>query len=185
MIYVSDGEAILFDTPAEIEGANELIKFVKDSLQAKISFVVPTHFHNDCLGSLETFHQEGIQSISSKMTKKLAKANDSYVPQLTFKGEKKLTIGSKDIVLRHYGEGHTKDNVVAYIPSENALFGGCLVKRVNAGKGYLGDANTNEWSNTIRSIKSDLSDLNIVVPGHGPWGGEELLDYTIELFDIE
>jgi hypothetical protein len=38
---------------------------------------------------------------------------------------------------KFFGEGHTKDNVVAYFLSEKILFGGCLLKELEASKGYL------------------------------------------------
>jgi len=71
---------------------------------------------------------------------------------------------------------------VGYVPSEKALFGGCLLKHVNASKGNLADANTSEWSSSVAKIKKEYPDLEIVIPGHGKNGGIELLDYTIKLF---
>lgn len=29
------------------------------------------------------------------------------------------------------------------------MFGGCLIKELDAGKGYLGDANVADWSSTV------------------------------------
>ena len=40
----------------------------------------------------------------------------------------------------YFGEGHTKDNIMGYFTEDQALFGGCLIKKVGASKGYLGDA---------------------------------------------
>lgn len=62
------------------------------------------------------------------------------------------------------------------------MFGGCLIKEVDANKGYLGDANLKEWSNTVEKIKKEYPNVAIVVPGHGEFGDEKLLDYTIRLF---
>jgi metallo-beta-lactamase class B len=63
------------------------------------------------------------------------------------------------------------------------IFGGCLIKEVGAGKGNLADANTIDWSNTVRKIRDEYPDVKRIVPGHGQPGGIELLDYTIKLFD--
>ncbi|MEY4383942.1 MAG: Beta-lactamase, partial [Bacteroidota bacterium] len=65
---------------------------------------------------------------------------------------------------------------------ENILFGGCLIKELKATKGYLGDANVGEWSNTVDRVKKYYPNVNIVIPGHGEIGGQELIDYTIKLF---
>ncbi len=182
-VYTSNSEAIIFDTPSNDQASKELIAFLRDSMKLDIKYIVPTHFHIDCLGGLEIFQKAGIKSISNKETQTLAEKSGYTTPVKTFKNEKKLVIGGSDVLIKHYGEGHTVDNVIAYIPTEELVFGGCLVKRVNAGKGNLEDANIDAWPNTIRSIKKDISKISVVIPGHGPWGGEELLDYTIELFD--
>ncbi len=94
-------------------------------------------------------------------------------------------MGKEKITARFFGEGHTKDNVVGYFPSENILFGGCLVKELNASKGYLGDANIEEWSNTVEKVKKTYPKTKIVVPGHGEYGNQQLLDYTIKLFKVQ
>ena len=53
-----------------------------------------------------------------------------------------------------------------------------------ASKGFLGDANTEAWSETVRKIEQTYPGAKIVIPGHGKWGGTELFDYTIKLFDL-
>ncbi|MBT8184938.1 MAG: subclass B1 metallo-beta-lactamase, partial [Eudoraea sp.] len=58
----------------------------------------------------------------------------------------------------------------------------CMIKALNAPKGNLNDANTEEWASTVRKIKSAYPDLEIIVPGHGKWGDITLLNYTIKLF---
>ena len=77
---------------------------------------------------------------------------------------------------------HTVDNVITYVERDKILFGGCLVKTMDAGKGNLEDANENAWPNTIQQIKKKYQDIRYVVPGHGKYGDDALLDYTIELF---
>ena len=86
------------------------------------------------------------------------------------------------MVAEFAGEGHTKDNIIGYFPSENVMFGGCLIKEIRAGKGNLEDANVNDWSATVEKIKQEYPKTKIVIPGHGKYGGTELLDYTIKLF---
>lgn len=61
-------------------------------------------------------------------------------------------------------------------------FGGCLIKELQATKGYLGDANVGECSGTVEKVKQHYPHVKIVIPGHGEIGGMDLLDYTIKLF---
>jgi len=185
MIYMKGGEALVFDTPTNDEASIELLSWV-ESKGYEIKGVVATHFHEDCLGGLGVFHDQGIKSYASNSTIEILQAaNSSPTPNEGFASEIRLNIGKREVILSFLGEGHTMDNIVGYIPSENTLFGGCLVKSVGAGRGYLGDANVGEWSDTVAKVKERWPDLEIVVPGHGSVGGMELLDFTIELFEAD
>ena len=182
MIYFNGDEAIVFDTPVDNTASVELIDWVRGQGKTIVAVVI-THFHEDCLGGLATFHQRGVQSYSHEKTLEiLRERNQSLLPLSEFQNEMTLKVGREIAKVKFYGAGHTYDNVVGYIPSEEALFGGCLIKSVDAGKGYLGDASVEDWSATVGRIKEELPDLKVVIPGHGDPGGTELLDFTIELF---
>jgi metallo-beta-lactamase class B len=113
----------------------------------------------------------------------LAEKNGFTVPFNGFGDELKMKFGGKRIFSRYFGEAHTSDNIVTWLPDEGLLFGGCMIKAAGGGKGNLDDANVKEWSNTVSKIKAEFGDrAKIVVPGHGDVGGAELLDYTIDMF---
>jgi metallo-beta-lactamase class B len=182
MIVINGGEALVFDTPADGETSEELIAWLETDQKVKVKGVVATHFHDDCVGGLDAFHAKGIPSYGSLKTNSLAKAEGNLVPENGFEEQLILTAGGLEVVTRFLGEGHTHDNVVAYVPVDQVLFGGCLIKEVRAGFGFLGDANTAAWSGTVINVKSTFPDVQIVIPGHGKVGNAELLDYTIKLF---
>ena len=185
LVYTNQGEGIVFDTPSSDSASIELLNFFKNK-EITINKVVPTHFHYDCLGGLVPFHNEEINSESSIQTFDLAVAvGDVPIPKQVFEGNQTFKVGTETIELSHFGAGHTLDNMVAYIPSEEILFGGCLVKTMNAGKGNLADADTLQWSNTIQNILNAYPNLRTVVPGHGKEGDTELLEYTANLFQIK
>ena len=182
MIVRDSDEVVVFDTPTNNKSAEDLINFIEEKLNCKINAIVPTHFHDDCLGGLASFHKSKIPSFGNVSTIELAKTNNVVVPQNGFKDSLKLSLGNTYAVVKYFGQGHTKDNVVGYFPKENILFGGCLIKELQATKGYLGDANVGEWSSTVEKVKQQYPNVKIVIPGHGEIGGRELLDYTIKLF---
>jgi metallo-beta-lactamase class B len=182
LIVRNSNEAIVFDTPTSNETSEELIKWIKETLDCKINAIVPTHFHNDCLAGLKAFHENDVPSYAYFKTIELAKESDLVLPQNSFSEPLKLKMGDENVIVKYFGEGHTKDNVVGYFPTENVLFGGCLIKELDASKGYLGDATIAEWSHTVERIKKEYPNLEIVVPGHGEHGDAKLLDYTIKLF---
>jgi len=182
MIAKDGNETIIFDTPTNDKSSAELISFIKNKLHSKINAVVPTHFHDDCLGGLKEFTKNNIPSYSSYKTIELAKKAGANVPDHGFENNLSLNVGNQKVYIQFFDEGHTKDNVVGYFPKERALFGGCLIKEIDATKGYLGDANVKTWSATVEKVKTKYPDAKIVIPGHGEIGGKELLDYTIRLF---
>lgn len=182
LVVRSNNEVVVFDTPTNNKSAEELINWIKETLHCKINAVVPTHFHDDCLGGLKAFHENDIPSYAYFKTIELATANNMVVPNNSFRDSLILKVGNESVNAVFFGEGHTKDNVVGYFPSDDVLFGGCLIKELDASKGYLGDATIAEWSTTVERIKKQYPNLKIVVPGHGQHGDKKLLDYTIKLF---
>lgn len=178
----NNNEIVIFDTPTNDKSSEELIKWIQETLRCKINAVIPTHFHDDCLGGLKAFDENHIASYANFKTIELAKLNNAVVPKNGFTDSLILKLGNENITVKFLGEGHTKDNVVGYFPSENVMFGGCLIKEVGASKGYLGDANLKEWSNTVENVKKEYPNVKFVIPGHGKYGSKKLLDYTINLF---
>jgi metallo-beta-lactamase class B len=185
LLVRNGSETIVFDTPTNDKSAEELISWVQKTLDCKINAIIPTHFHNDCLGGLKAFHEHQIPSYAYAKTIELAKENKVAVPQNSFADSLVLKVGVENVVVKFFGEGHTKDNVVGYFPSEKVMFGGCLIKTLKANKGYLGDANVATWSSTVEKVKKAYPDVKVVVPGHGQCGNVQLLDYTIDLFKME
>jgi metallo-beta-lactamase class B len=178
-------EVIIFDTPVNDDSAGELIRWVKSYLGCKIIAIIPTHFHDDCLGGLNAFIKENIPSYGYNRTIELAKENGFNTPRISFKDTLKLPVGNANIIVLFPGEGHTRDNVVGYFSKDRILFGGCLIKEIDATKGFLDDANLKDWSLTVEKVKKAFPDVNIVVPGHGKAGDKKLLDYTISLFLLD
>lgn len=185
LIVRNSNEVIVFDTPTNDKSSEELIKWINETLHCKINAIIPTHFHDDCLGGLKAFHENNIPSYANFRTIELAKANNYVVPINSFTDSLILKVGNEKITAKFFGEGHTKDNIVGYFPSENVMFGGCLIKTIDASKGYLGDANVADWSNTVEKVKKEYPNVKIVVPGHGDFGNSKLLDYTIKLFKTQ
>lgn len=188
LVFISEGEAVVFDTPVDDSSSAELIKWIENEKNANVKAVVVNHFHWDCLGGLNTFHKNNVKSYSNTLTINFAEkdtVNNPVLPQNGFTDKLVLKIGDEEVINVYSGGGHTEDNIASYIPSEKILFGGCLVKAIGAGKGNLEDANVKKWSDTITRIKEQFPDIKYVVPGHGKYGDTELLNYTIKMFENE
>ncbi len=182
LVYIDGNESAVIDTPTDSTATSELLNWLIQSKKATPKIVVPTHFHGDCIGGLNQFHAKNVMSYGNSLTIEYCIDADQPFPKVGFDDQFELPIGSSTIVLDYPGAGHTEDNIIAFIPSENILFGGCLVKSIGASKGFTGDANLDEWSYTLQYVKSNYPQSQYIIPGHGEPGDQELLDYTIGLF---
>lgn len=182
MVFIDQGEALVFDTPTNNTVSEELINWIKQDLKARVKTVVVSHFHSDALGGLEAFHEKGIASYGYKKTIEIVQKNGDEVPQYTIDPAFEHYVGDKKVVSMFVGEGHTSDIIVGYFPHDKLLYGGCLVKELTAGRGNVKDANIEAWPETIEKLKVLVPQAEIVVPGHGKPGGRDLLDYTYKLF---
>lgn len=184
MLIINDSNAIIFDTPTEDKSSEELINYVTQNLKSNIIAVISTHFHEDCIGGIEAFNHHHIPFYASNKTiTELKGKRNKYASLMKgFNDSLTLDIGDKKVFAKYFGEGHTKDNIIGYFPSDSVMFGGCLIKEAGAKKGNLEDANTKAWPYTVMKLKQEYPQAKIVIPGHGKTGGRDLLDYTISLF---
>ncbi len=180
-VYMSKGEAIIFDSPITEMEASQLIDFLQNNLKAEIKGVVVNHAHSDAAGGLKAFAKANINSYASNKTAQLL-AKDSITITHPFETKQEIKVGDAIIENTYFGAAHTEDNIVSYIAEEKLLYGGCMIKSLNATKGNLADANVQEWPQTVQKIKEAYPEVQTVIPGHGGRGDVSLLDYTIRLF---
>ncbi len=182
IIVIDSNEAIMIDLPWTDEQAGVLFDWVAKKQNAVIKKVVPTHWHIDCAGGLAEAHRRKAESFALDKTVKTLTAKKEPAPQNWFTDRLNLRCGDISVELAYLGPAHTVDNIVAWIPARNVLFGGCMVKSQNARNlGNITDADVESWPKTLKKVKETFPDAKIIVPGHGRPGTMELIDHTIEL----
>lgn len=182
LILVQEHQAFLFDTPMDELTTMELVKFIRDSLQAVVTGFVPNHWHSDCIGGLDYLHRTGVESYAHRMTAELALKSGLPVPRHTFADSLKLKLGSLEILCYYPGPAHSMDNIVVWIPEEKILFAGCMVKEMSsANMGNTADGDVKAWPGTIQKVMERFPGAVTVIPGHGKYGGLELLKHTLDL----
>jgi metallo-beta-lactamase class B len=184
LIYINKKKAVIVDTPMNDTLSDLLLKWFKKTFpKVEIVAVVVTHFHDDCIGGLRAFHKAKIPSLGHKLTNELLKGDSVEKVQGTMGTTALFSLGDAIISCNYYGPAHSPDNIVTWIDKEKILFGGCMIKALDAGRGNLSDANLQQWSATVSKVKKEFPDAKIVIPGHGDPGGIALLDYTIKMFE--
>ncbi len=184
-VYINDTEAYVFDTPANDKATIALIDWLQNNQKVTIKGVIFNHFHRDCIEGMDIFKSHDIPCIASTKTASFMEMDKSDAPDRTFENNLELKLGNKTIINTFFGEAHTRDNIISYFPEEQLIFGGCMIKSLNARKGNLADANVLVWSKTVSKIKEKYPNVQVVIPGHGKHGDQSLLEYTIALFNPE
>jgi metallo-beta-lactamase class B len=182
-LLVIDGkEALLIDLPWTDEQTAALLDWVTQSGGAVVKTVIPTHFHKDCMGGLAEAHRRGAVSYGLDKTIALARQKGLPVPQNPYSAATLLRCGGTTVCVMYPGPGHTTDNVVAWLPKQKILFAGCLVKSLDARSlGNTQDGDLAAYPTTVQKVRTAYPQARIVVPGHGDWGGPELIEHTARL----
>ncbi|HOZ29913.1 MAG TPA: subclass B1 metallo-beta-lactamase [Bacteroidales bacterium] len=186
MIIIRNGQALMIDTPMDNDKTERLTNYLKDSLSAKTTILIPGHYHGDCIGGLEYLQSIGVESIANVRTIAKCKELGLPVPSTEFTDSLSFDFNGERIICRFFGAGHSFDNITVWLLDKNILFGGCLIKSIDSkGLGNTSDAVVSEWDITVKKILETYPNVKIVVPGHGDLGGLELLTHTIKLVEEE
>ena len=183
MVFIDQNQAIIVSTPPSDEETRNLISWVRDSLKKDIVAYVIDRWHPDAMEGLDIIQRMSIPNYSSNLTRSVAKEKGLPVPDTGFDEQLDLTIGGKKVSCHYFGPAHTVDGIVVYIPSEEVLFGGNEIRNYNGWVGNIADAHLDQWSETVQKIKNSYGGTKHVIPGHGPAGGSELIDYTLQLYE--
>lgn len=182
LIFINKGNAFLFDTPANDALTETLILYIENKLKANVVGFVPNHWHSDCMGGLAYIQKRLIKAYANFLTIEQAKIHSLPVPDEAFSDSLHLSLGGKDILLYYPGPAHSTDNIVVWIPSEKMLFAGCMLKSMDSGNlGNTADGDLQEYPETIKRLKARFPQAEIVIPGHGAYGGPDLITHTLEL----
>ena len=196
VVFGRNGSCLMVDTPWTPEATITLMDWIAASMgSVPPTIAINTHFHMDRLGGNFALVKLGIPVYGSDKTVSLIKEKGTaYVqgrstapvvgPDHIFPLMQGITLDldGEAVEVWFPGAGHTRDNVVVYLPQRKVLFGGCFVKSMAAtDKGNIADADLTVWAASLAALKARYPDALVVIPGHGEAGGIELIDHTIEL----
>ncbi|MCF8389799.1 MAG: subclass B1 metallo-beta-lactamase [Bacteroidales bacterium] len=182
LIFTDKKQAFLFDSPWTNEQTEDLLAWLRDSMGLEIAGFVPNHWHEDCMGGLECIHKHGIKSYANQLTIEIAKNKGLQLPENGFNDSLTLYLGEKRIECYYPGAAHSTDNIVVWIPSEQILFPACMVKDMRTRSlGNTTDGDLISYPKTLTKVLYKFPSAKIVIPGHGNYGGMELLKHSLEL----
>lgn len=183
LVYVNGKEAIIVSTPESDIETQILIDYIRNELNTKIVAYIIDRWHTDAMEGLDVVQKNEIPAYAFEKTRSIANQKGLPVPENGFDAKLVLQVNESEVIAHFLGEAHTNDGIVVYVPEEKVLFAGNGIRNFNGWVGNIGDANLETWSETAKQIKKAYGEAKVVIPGHGKPGGQELIDYTIELYD--
>lgn len=187
LVVISNGKALLIDSPTHESQTVELAWWFDKNLGVKFESFIPGHWHDDCVGGLAWLNRNGVKTYANRLTNEILASKGFEQSNVSFSDSLSFKVGNIKIEVYYLGSGHSTDNIVAWIPSEKILFGGCMLKDMTAQNiGNTSDAAPlEEWLQTIERVEQQFPDVKYVIPGHGKYGGKELFKHTKEIVDKE
>jgi len=180
LIVVDEHQAYIIDTPWSEDDTALLLSWAADKGYDVIASI-STHSHEDRTAGISLLNSTSIPTYTSELTKTFLVREGRPTPLHTFQG-REFTLGNGLIELYYPGAGHTEDNIVAWLPNSNILFGGCLVRSHEwETLGNVSDASISDWASSIKNIKAKQYDIKLIVPGHATVSKADILEHTIEL----
>jgi metallo-beta-lactamase class B len=184
LIFIDNQEAFLFDTPWNDSQTCILVSYLEDQMNLNVKGFIPNHWHEDCMGGLGCIKARNIKSYANQLTMDIARIKGLPVPDEGFTDSLTLRLGDKVIYCCFPGAAHTTDNIVVWVPSEKILFPGCICKSLDSRNlGNTADGDVADYPATVDLIIEKFREAAIIIPGHGSYGGQELLTHTRSLCD--
>jgi len=192
---------VLVDSPFLPEDAKEWARLIREQTGREVAFQINTDHHFDHIMGNEFLTDRiichataarGIKYIRNKQVLKdiirpthpeildqMEAEIDALVipsPLITFDRRLTLDMGDTTVHLEFVG-GHSPGTILTYLPEEKAVFTG---DNVEGQFPYFGQGQFYSWKVVLEKILA--MDIELLVPGHGPVGGKEMVESYIDFF---
>lgn len=184
LIIMEDDSLLLIDTAWGERATEDLLTWIEQELAVPVEAVIATHAHADRMGGAETLKTRGIPLYANPLGFEMAVDHGWPQPQSIGDLNPGDTVPFGSVEVFYPGPAHTTDNLMVWLPESRLLFGGCAVKSANSKTmGNVADADLDAWPDSIERARTTYPDTELVLPGHGAVGGQELLLHTIRLLE--
>ena len=182
MYLVTNNGIVLFDTPWDTTQFQPLLDSIKLRHNKNIELCIATHWHSDRTEGLEYYKQKGIKTYTTVLTDEFSKKNNKKRAEFLMTTDTTFNVGQFSFEIYYPGQGHTADNIIVWFDKEKILYGGCLIKGADAENlGYLGDANTTAYENTLKNVQKKCPNPRFIIISHSDWNNINSLKHSIKL----
>jgi glyoxylase-like metal-dependent hydrolase (beta-lactamase superfamily II) len=158
LVVGSEG-ALVIDTRATIEEAEQLREHIRELTDLPVRWVVNTHAHFDHVAGNSVFTDATVYLHENA-------AAEENLAGTTFAAAKVIDLGDRRVELLYVGNAHTSGDTVVVVPDVDVVFVGDLLEE-SAPPSYGEDSFPLEWPDTVNSVVGMLTATAKIVPGHG------------------
>lgn len=183
-VVIGDDSVLVMEAQATPVMAKALIEKIQTVTDKPIKYLVLSHYHAvrvlgasafkgaEIIVSEQTYEmilERGEQDFKSETDRfpRLFRSVESIphltYPTQTFTNSMTIHLGKRRVELKYLGAGHTRGDIIAWVPDCKALFSGDLLEY--GATPYCGDAQLEEWPQTLQKISA--LNAETAVPGRG------------------
>lgn len=182
MYLVTPEGVVLFDTPWDPTQFQPLLDSIEARHHQPVSICIATHFHEDRTGGLDYYRQHGIKTYTSALTDAWSRKTNKKRAEFLIAKDTVFHIGGYTFETYYPGPGHAPDNIIIWFNQQKILYGGCLIKSAeDEDLGNLGDANRQEYANSIKRVQEKCRHPKYIIVGHGDCSSLQSLPHTLEM----
>ncbi len=184
MYFLTGEGVVMLDTPWDTNQVKPLLDSIQAKHNQKVKLCISTHSHDDRTIGLEILRKYGVRTYTSFMTDSLCKVNGDKRAEFHFLKDTTFNFGGLGFETYYPGVGHSKDNLVIWVPDLKMLYGGCLIKSdVAYNMGNVEGADIDSWIVTMNKLITKYPKAKYVVPGHFKYGNFTTLQHTLDLLN--
>lgn len=177
--------------------AGDVIAAIKKTTSKPIRYVLDTHHHGDHAYGNAVWAREGAKIVANVNCSRLLQTTgpkswedasksrrdiaDDTLKQvdMTFDDKFVLEDETQRVEFHYLGHAHTSGDAVAWLPKHKILCTGDAC--VNGAFNYMGHASSASWIKVLEKMQA--FNAKLIVPGHGPLAGSELVGKQKRYFE--
>lgn len=191
---VGSSGVIVIDTGASYRQGKQMIAAIRTVTDRPIVLVVITHAVQEFVFGASAFAETGadllthaksadlmrqrcnhcLDNLTSQLGQESMSGTRLVVPQRTVERSQSMRVAGRDIELLYFGWASTPGDLAVFDRASGVVFAGGLVS--NGRIPELRDGQLSGWLDALDRL--ERMPVRIIVPGHGPAGGRELVDLT-------
>lgn len=164
-VYLTDEGAIVIDDKFE-RHHEEIMGLIKKITDKPVRYLVNTHHHGDHSGGNAKMLAANVEVLMHRNARaNMVEGKMPGIPRIAFADEAQLTLGGKEVRVRHFGRGHTGGDAVVFFPARRTIHTGDLMANATPLIDYRAGGSVAEFTKTLDAILQN--DFDKVIPGHG------------------